>query len=112
MSLFRTLTTKSWEHQGEPDSGLPGSLAIAPEKIALGFFLGVVGVLFSLFIVAYFIRMGLDDWRPMPEPLLLWINTLLLFTSSVTLQWTRIVLDHGQQKKIKAGLMAGGIFSL
>ena len=32
-------------------------------KIGLGVFLAVVGSLFALFISAYFMRMGLSDWR-------------------------------------------------
>jgi len=68
--------------------------------------------MFALFITAYFIRMDLEDWRPMPEPLLLWINTLILFISSVTLQWTRMILGRGQRNKLKSGLLAGGILSV
>jgi cytochrome c oxidase subunit 3 len=111
MSLFGTLTEKSWEHR-DPDSHLSGAVSAAPERIALRFFLGVVGVMFTLFIIAYFIRMELADWRPMPESLLLWINTLILFISSVTLQWTHITLDRGQRNNVKSGLLAGGILSL
>jgi len=111
MSLFRTLTDKSWEHQGS-DTHFSKTRTAAPERIALRFFLGVVGVMFALFITAYFIRMDLEDWRPMPEPLLLWINTLILFISSVTLQWTRMILGRGQRNKLKSGLLAGGILSV
>ena len=57
-----------------------------PPKIALVVFLAVVGCLFALFASAYFMRMELPDWRPMPVPALLWVNTGLLVLSSVELQ--------------------------
>jgi cytochrome c oxidase subunit 3 len=59
------------------------------EKVALGVFLAVVGALFALFASAYFMRMELADWRPLPVPRLLWINTALLALASVELQCAR-----------------------
>ena len=56
-------------------------------KIGLGVFLAVVGCLFALFTSAYFMRMELSDWRPLPVPPLLWFNTGVLMLSSVALQW-------------------------
>ena len=32
-------------------------------------------VLFSLFVVAYSDRMLISDWKNMPEPWFLWLNT-------------------------------------
>ena len=58
-------------------------------KIGLGVFLAVVGSLFALFISAYFMRMSMADWRPLPVPALLWLNTGVLVLSSVALQWAR-----------------------
>ena len=55
-------------------------------KVGLGVFLAVVGCLFALFTSAYFMRMGLSDWQPLPVPRLLWLNTGVLVLSSVALQ--------------------------
>ncbi len=110
MGLYSTLVNKPWEHQGS-DVGSFGE-GLGPEKIAVRTFLAVVSVMFGLFITAYFIRMELDDWRPMPESQLLWINTLLLFMSSIVLQWTRVVLAQEQQTKVKAGLLLGGLLTM
>ena len=68
--------------------------------------------MFGLFITAYFIRMELDDWRPMPESQLLWLNTGLLFLSSSTLQWAHNVLKKGLEKKFKIGLLLGGLLTI
>lgn len=116
MSLLRALMDKSWQHQGtdvDINNGAADTFrTMAPEKIALRTFLAVVAVMFTLFITAYFIRMELEDWRPMPESLLLWINTLVLFLSSVCLQWTRLALERGQRDKVKTGLLLGGILTI
>ncbi|MDT8399226.1 MAG: cytochrome c oxidase subunit 3, partial [Pseudomonadales bacterium] len=89
-----------------------GFAATAPQRIALRFFLAIVGVLFTLFITAYFIRMELEDWRPMPESPLLWLNTLILFVSSVVLQWTRVMMNRGLKNKVKTGFLIGAVLTL
>jgi cytochrome c oxidase subunit 3 len=115
MKLFRSLTEKSWQQSAPTADGVyaPESQLSAqpPQKVALLLFLGVVGVVFGLFITAYFIRMGLEDWRPMPESQLLWFNTLLLFLGSVALQWTHSVLKRGRHGQVKLGLLLGALLT-
>ncbi|TIN53594.1 MAG: cytochrome-c oxidase, partial [Mesorhizobium sp.] len=55
--------------------------ALPTAKIGLGVFLAVVGCLFALFTSAYFMRMALSDWQPLPLPRLLWLNTGVLVLS-------------------------------
>ena len=107
MSLLRILGEKPWDEQGAPEEG--GQLAAAPQKTALFFFLGIVTVLFGLFFAAYYIRMALDDWRPLPEPGLLWLNTAVLAAASVILQWTRNGLARGDERRLQRGLLLGGL---
>lgn len=114
MSFLKSIFDKPWDYQGD-DPSLKGTEigeGLHPKRIALRMFLGVVFVLFMLFIVAYFIRMELDDWRPMPEPGLLWVNTLLLFLCSVVMQWTRGAAQKGLQDKVKWGMVTAGAFTL
>ncbi len=112
MNPFRFLLEKSWQQQTV--SGIPegGEFTTSPYKVALLFFLAVVTVMFGLFITAYFVRMELDDWRPMPESPLLWLNTALLFLSSITLQWTQNVLKKEHFKKLKIGLVLGALLTV
>jgi cytochrome c oxidase subunit 3 len=116
MSLFRVLGEKGWQRTPQTADGLSAevnqALGHPPQKTALMFFLAVVGVLFGLFITAYFIRMELEDWRPMPESQLLWVNTVLLFLGSVALQWTHSQLKHGREAGVKAGLLLGALLTL
>jgi hypothetical protein len=73
------LTSKPWLEQGAAGE-FPGTgVSSAPmAKVGLGVFLAAIGSLFALFISAYFMRMQLADWRPVPKPTLLWVNTGVL----------------------------------
>jgi cytochrome c oxidase subunit 3 len=48
--------------------------------------IAVLAALFLLFGAAYYMRMQHGDWQPLPEPRLLWLNTLLLGIASLLLQ--------------------------
>ncbi len=113
MSLLKHITVKPWERKGIIGGLRPeGAFAAAPEKVALMFFLVVATVIFSLFTVSYFIRMELPDWRPLPDPVQLWLNTGLLFVSSALFQWARNIGKRGQQKNITAAFIGGGVFAI
>src|SRR5688572_17959605 len=116
MNFFRLLTEKGWHRTPQTADGLSvetsQALGHPPQKTALMFFLGVVGVLFGLFITAYYIRADLEDWRPMPEPALLWVNTAILFLASIVLQWTHSQLKHGREAGIKTALLLGAVLTL
>lgn len=115
MSLLEKLTEKSWETVGTsravPGSG-EGAIGIPSQKVVLRLFLGVISVMFGLFIVAYYIRMDLEDWRPLPEPGLLWVNTIILFLCSISLQWTRIELGKQDGQRVKLSMLIGGALTI
>jgi cytochrome c oxidase subunit 3 len=75
-------------------------------------FLGVVGVLFMLMIIAYGGRMTYGDWRPTPQITLLWANTFVLILSSVALQWAQYSVRRGQTDAMRIGLLAAGAFTV
>ncbi len=113
MNFFHQLTEKPWESaQGtvvELRDGAAFSLPTA--TFGLRLFLVVITVLFSLLVVAYVERMAVADWRPLPEPGLLWLNTSLLILSSVALQWARHSANRGEIDGVRFGLFAGGGFA-
>ena len=81
------LMAKPWLEQGlVGDFVALDRSALPTAKIGLGVFLAVVGCLFALFTSAYFMRMALSDWQPLPLPRLLWLNTGVLVLSSIALQ--------------------------
>ncbi len=113
MGFLDHLTEKPWlegEGQGvDTDGG--GIFSLPTPQLGLRVFLGVVALLFTLFIVAYTDRMVAGDWRPMPEPWLLWVNTALLVGSSVAMHRAWVGADRGQIDGVRAGLQAAGVFA-
>ncbi len=107
------LMAKPWLEQGMAGDfvGFDRS-ALPTAKIGLGVFLAVVGCLFSLFTSAYFMRMGLPDWQPLPLPRLLWLNTGVLVLSSVALQCAVIAARRGQTDMVRLGLATAGLTAL
>ena len=101
------ITSKPWLEQGAAGE-FPGTgvSALPVAKIGLGVLLAALGSLFALFISAYLMRMQLADWRPVPKPTLLWINTGVLMLSSAALQWTRAAADRRDLKAVRTGLLA------
>lgn len=86
-------------------------------KIGLGVFLAVVSTLFVLLISAYSMRMQAPDWRDLPVPDLLWLNTAILVLSSIALLGAqmaarRVERGRGQMIDVKIGLLSGAAFAL
>ena len=113
MSLFRQLTEKPWETVQGPDVALHDRRAFDLPRATVGLrlLLAVMSVLFSLLIIAYTERMTFADWRPLSEPWVLWLNTIMLILSSVGLQWALISVRREHVDGVKAGLLGGGGFA-
>ncbi len=111
MSLFRELSRKPWlaDEGTVADFNSGRTFPLPAEKIGLRVFLVVVTVLFSLFIIVYSDRMGMPDWRPLPEPWLLWLNTALLIVASVTIQRALVSARRGRIDGVRSGLHAAGV---
>src|SRR6478672_1748953 len=75
-------------------------------KTALLLFMGVVGSLFALMISAYTMRMQAADWRPLPVPAILWVNTGQLILGSLVLHWTHGAARRRDRDAVRAGLAA------
>lgn len=96
----------------------PGNLVRGREfslptvTVGLRLFLGVVTVLFALLVVSYFGRMAFADWRALPEPWLLWLNTGTLIASSLAFQVALVAARRGHLVRVRDGLTTGGIFAL
>lgn len=108
----QTINTKPWVADMTYTDVRGEALGLPSEKIALWVFLAVVVSLFSLFISAYAMRMELGDWRPLPEPGLLWANTVLLFLGSVFIQRARGAAGRDDLAGVKHGLNAAGAFTI
>ena len=107
MSLREQLSAKPWIAQRGVVADARGLSGSTP-KVTLGVFLCVASVLFGLFIAAYFIRMGYADWRPIPVPVLLWLNTVILIAGSVFMQWSVVSARRDRRETMRLGLYMGG----
>jgi len=107
------LASKPWLESGHAGE-LPGTGAIAmpAAKLGLGFFLVVVGALFALLVSAWFIRMGLPDWGPLPVSRQLWLNTGALILSSAALHSASVGAHRGQLETVRYSLLGGAILAL
>ena len=112
--LKQTVNTKPWEANahypaGEDFSGR--SLPQPDSKLGLFVFLAVATSLFSLFVSAYMMRMEVGDWKPLPDPDLLWLNSGALVLSSIALQWAHVCARREQLNGARTALLAGGFFA-
>ncbi|HET6897341.1 MAG TPA: cytochrome oxidase subunit III, partial [Vicinamibacteria bacterium] len=73
---------------GDDGGGGPNA-AFDPGQFGLWAFLGTVTMLFIGFTSAYIVRRTGADWRPLPLPSLLWVNTGVLLLSSAALEVSR-----------------------
>tara|TARA_B100000586_G_scaffold73993_1_gene51900 strand:- start:2743 stop:3375 length:633 start_codon:yes stop_codon:yes gene_type:complete len=105
-NIFKTLTEKPWEKgQIEIDNQHKGqTLYLSKYKLGLRTIMVVSTIIFSLFVVVYSDRMLVHDWRSMPEPWLLWLNTAILVLSSLFFHFTKLASDKNKNEKVKNGL--------
>ena len=119
MSLFSRLTEKSWEGPGA-DAVDPASYRPPAAQVAVIVYFGVITVLFGLISSAYVMRMGMTgmghgamgDWRPMPEPPLLWINSFVLLLSSLAWEAARAGLRQQRPDLTRRSMLGAGILGI
>jgi len=87
-------------------------LARPAAKTALWVFLAVATSLFALFISAYAMRISFIDWRPLPQPRLLALNTGVLVLASVAMQWAVYAARRHELAAVRTGLLAGGVLTV
>ena len=112
-SIFQLLTQKPWEaDQIKIDNMHDGAtIDLSKGKLGLRFIMFVSTIFFCLFIVTYSDRMVYPDWQKMPEPWLLWINTSVLFFSSVVFINAQIKSKKNQFNAVKNRLLLIGFLA-
>ena len=108
--LVRRLQTKPWIEQGIIEE--QGAVDAPAPRVGLWVFLAVVTSLFVLFSMVYNMRSQFPDWRSLPDPSLLWVNTGLLILGSVALQLARGAAARDDLAGLKRNLTAGGVLTI
>ncbi len=110
-SAGQGLLSKPWLEVGIASGPRDGHDADRPklpaQKVGLGVFLAVVGALFTLFISAYLMRVNTQDWWATPVPRLLYVNTAILFASSLCLHWAKVEAVRGRREQLRTAMLAG-----
>ena len=109
-TIFQLLTQKPWDPaQAKIDNMHDGkTLNLSKGKLGLRYIMVVSSIFFSLFIVTYSDRLVYADWQQMPEPFLLWFNTLILFISSAFFISAQTAAKNNQFAKVKQKLLIIG----
>ena len=112
-SIIKQLTQKPWEPaQAKVDNLHEGkTFNLHVGKLGLRYIMVVSTIMFCLFIVTYSDRMVYPDWQRMPEPALLWINTFILFLSSLVFVRIQLASKKNQFKNIKRELLVIGFLA-
>jgi len=113
-SIFQILAQKPWDPSQAKidDMHEGGTINLSKGKLGLRFIMFVSTIFFCLFIVTYSDRMFYPDWQRMPEPWLLWINTAVLFFSSMVFINTQIASKNTQFQIVKNRLLLIGFLAL
>lgn len=110
--LKQTFNVQPWVAESVGEAAHEGPLGNNSKLIALLTLLAVVTSFFALIMSAYALRMELNDWVPLTEPQLLWVNTVMLIAASAVFQWTRNAAINGEQNRLQPGLLITGVLTL
>ena len=113
-NIFQILAQKPWEPSQAKidDMHEGGTIDLSKGKLGLRFIMFVSTIFFCLFIVTYSDRMIYPDWQRMPEPWLLWINTIVLFFSSMVFISAQIASKNNQFQIVKNRLLLIGFLTV
>lgn len=115
--LIQRLQTKPWTQHGVLPASQDDFTSSAP-RVGLWVFLGVVTSLFFIFTAAYYMRMSnvhagmIQDWTPVDEPRILWLNTALLTLASAAMQIARGAAGRSDIGGVKKYFTAAGILTV
>jgi len=114
LSIFSILSQKPWtSDQAKIDDKHSGKSSSMPlPRVALYVSMVVMGVLFTLFSVAYIGRMAYGDWRVLPEPPLLWFNSLVILMSSFAFHKATLSLKENNNRRTREYLFLAGALTL
>ena len=113
-SIFKLLMQKPWDPaQVKVDNMHEGAtLDLSKGKLGLRYIMIISTIFFCLFIVTYSDRLVYPDWQKMPEPLMLWLNTLILLISSAFFLNAQIAAKNNQFIIVKKRLIVIGFLAL
>lgn len=106
--------TKPWLEVGVAGEAPFSSARPSPAAASVGLvvFLTVLSALFVMLGGAYAVRMQSPDWRPLPLPSVLWLNTGLLVLSCGAMQWAVAGARENAMATARTAIGAAGILAM
>ena len=74
---------------GDYGSGGDAAKRLDTAKLGIWIALGSISMLFAAFTSAYIVRSAGSDWVPLAVPSVLWLNTIVLIFSTITMELAR-----------------------
>jgi len=116
MSFFKTIFSQPWLGDAAATETVPGGnmgggmrAPLKVKRTGLFVFMGVATALFSLFTVAYKMRMGMGGWTNLADPAILWTNTYILVAGSVSMHLASRLAARGKMAAAKYAFIAAGV---
>ncbi len=96
------------EGRGAPEAIQPLNTA----QLGLWALLATLSMLFAGFTSAYLVRRAGSDWQPISMPPILWFNTGLLLSSSITMELARTSMKRWRLEAFKGWLLMTTLLGL
>ncbi len=98
---------------GEPPKGDSGSsFPVSKAHLATWILLTAVTMRFAGLSSAYIVLRGAPEWQNITMPRLLWANTVVLFASSVAIEFARGAVRKNKASGVKQWLAISGILGI
>ncbi len=114
MGFFKKIAVKPWLPTDQEAAQVESAGFTMPDKkVGLIVFMAVATSLFFLFFSAYHMRIDLTtDWVAIPEPPLLWVNTVVLVLCSIMFERAKAAGNSGDIKLMRSRFLIAGILTL
>ncbi len=81
------------------------TLSMHPKKFALWLFMVSIVMLFAAWTSAYIVKKASGDWQLIEIPQVLWVSSLVIMLSSVSMHWSKISAKKDSIPQLKMGLI-------
>jgi len=96
-------------HDGDSGGASSSSFPISKGYLATWILMIAVTMLFAGLSSAYIVLRGVPEWQNITVPRLVWANTLVLFASSVAIEFARSAVRKDQLDAVRQWLAISGI---
>jgi len=97
-----------WEYIEEPKQ----TLSMHPKKFALWLFIVTVVMIFAALTSAYIVRQSEGNWQEFTLPTSLYVNSIIILLSSVSMQWAYLSAKKDNIKSLKISIIISAVLGV